>query len=46
MQIVTVGDLLGGASPDMPPQHGTHQKAERYSPTSMDSAGKSQQGLL
>ena len=46
LQIVTVGDLLGGASPDMPPQHGTHQKAERYSPTSMDSAGKSQQGLL
>ncbi len=46
LQIVTVGDLLGGASPDMPPQHGTHQKAERYSPTSMDSTGKSQQGLL
>ncbi|MCY3979798.1 MAG: restriction endonuclease [Chloroflexi bacterium] len=47
LQIVTVSDLLGGASPpDMPPMHGTHQKAERYSPTSMDSAGKSQQGLL
>ncbi len=46
LQLATVSDLLGGASLDMPPQHGTHRKAERYKPTNADSAGKSQQGLL
>ncbi len=46
VQIVTVGDLLDGASLELPPQHGTHMKAERFTPTRMDSAGKSQQGLL
>ena len=46
LQILTVGDLLGGAPFDMPPQHGTHRKAERFNPASVDSAGKTQQGLL
>ncbi len=46
LQIMTIGDLLGGAPFDMPPQHGTHQKAQRYTPTGKDSSGKSQQGLL
>ena len=45
-QILTVGDLLGGAALNMPPQHGTHRQAERYRPTSVDSSGKSQQGLI
>ena len=46
LQIMTIGDLLGGAPFDMPPQHGTHQKAQRYTPTGKDASGKSQQGLL
>ena len=46
LQILTVGDLLGDAPLDMPPQHATHRKAERYKPATVDSAGKSQQGLL
>ncbi len=46
LQILTVGDLLGGATLDMPPPHGTHRKAERYTPTNVDAAGKSQRGLL
>ena len=46
LQILTVGDLLSGAPFDMPPQHGTHRKAERFNPASVDSAGKTQQGLL
>ena len=46
LQIMTIGDLLGGAPFDMPPQHGTHQKAQRYTPTGKDASGKSQQGLI
>ncbi len=46
LQILTVGDLLDGAPFDMPPQHATHRKAQRYIPSNVDSAGKSQQGLL
>ncbi len=46
LQIMTIGDLLGGAPFDMPPQHGTHQKAQRFTPTGKDSSGKSQQRLL
>ncbi len=46
LQILTVGDLLDGAPFDMPPQHATHRKAQRYIPSDVDAAGKSQQGLL
>ena len=34
LQILTIGDLFGALQGiDMPPQHGTHQQAERYKPT-------------
>ncbi len=46
LQILAVGDLLDGAPFDMPPQHATHRKAQRYIPSNVDAAGKSQQGLL
>ncbi len=42
LQILTIGDLLGGDGADMPPQHGTHRKAERHKSTD----GKSQQDLI
>ena len=32
MQILTIGDLLGGASLDMPPQVGSHRRAGRWRP--------------
>ena len=42
LQILTVGDLLGGAAVDMPSQHGTFKQAERHKSTD----GKSQQDLI
>ena len=46
LQILTIADLLSGAPFNMPPQHGTHRKAQRYTPQGEDSSGKSQRGLI
>ena len=46
LQILTIGDLLGGAMVDMPPQHGTHRQAARYRPTRVSEEGKAQQDFL
>ena len=46
LQILTIGDLLGGAIVDMPPQHGTHRQAARYKPTRVSEEGKAQQDFL
>ena len=46
LQILTIGDLFGGASVDMPPQYGAHRRAERYNPTSVSVEGKAQKGLI
>ena len=32
VQILTIGDLFGGAGVDMPPQYGSHARAERWRP--------------
>ncbi len=42
LQILSIRDLLGGDGVDMPPQHGTHRRAERYKSTD----GKSQRDLM
>ena len=42
LQILTIGDLLGGAWVDMPSPHGTFKQAERHKSTE----GKSQQDLM
>ena len=42
LQILTIGDLLGGAVVDMPSPHGTFKQAERHKSTE----GKSQQDLI
>ena len=42
LQILTVGDLLGGASVDMPSPHGTFKQAERHVSTD----GKAQKDLI
>ena len=46
LQILTIGDLFGGASVNMPPQYGAHRRAERYNPTSVSVEGKAQKGLI
>ena len=46
LQLLTIGDLFGGDSVDMPPQHGTLQQAERYKPTGKSEEGRSQQDLI
>ena len=46
LQILTIGDLFGGASVDMPPPHGAHRQAERYKPTQVSQDGKAQKGLM
>ena len=46
LQILTIGDLFGGASVDMPPQYGAHRRAERYNPTAVSAEGKAQKGLI
>ena len=46
LQILTIGDLFGGASVDMPPQYGAHRRAERYNPTSVSAEGRAQKGLI
>ncbi len=42
LQILTVGDLFGGETIDMPPQHGTHQQAERWRANEVSADGESQ----
>ena len=42
LQILTIGDLLGGAAVDMPSPHGTFKQAERFKSTD----GKSQQDMF
>ena len=42
LQILTIGDLLGGASVDMPSPHGTFKQAERHVSTD----GKAQKDLI
>ena len=42
LQILTIGDLLGGASVDMPSPHGTFKQAERVK----SSDGKAQKDLI
>ena len=42
LQILTIGDLLGGASVDMPSPHGTFKQAERHVSTD----GKAQKDLM
>ena len=46
LQILTISDLFGGASVDMPPQYGAHRRAERYNPTSVSAEGRAQKGLI
>jgi len=46
LQILTIGDLFGGAAVDMPPPYGAHRRATRYKPTQVSEEGKSQQGLI
>ncbi len=46
LQILTIGDLLSGASVDMPPQHGTHQQAERWRAKDVSVDGESQRDLI
>jgi len=46
LQILTIGDLFDGAGVDMPPQHGTHRRAERYKPTGVSAEGRAQQDLF
>ena len=42
LQILTIGDLLGGAGVDMPPQHGTFKWAARH----RSSDGRAQRDLM
>ena len=46
LQILTIGDLLGGAGVNMPPPHGTFKQAEFYKPSAASREGKSQKGLF
>ncbi len=46
LQILTIGDLFGGAAVDMPPAYGAHRRATRYKPTQVSEEGKSQKGLI
>ncbi len=46
LQILTIGDLFGGASVDMPPQYGAHRRAERYNPTTVSTEGKAQKDMF
>ena len=42
LQILSIGDLLGGEGVDMPPQHGTHRRAARVK----SGDGKAQRDLM
>ncbi len=46
LQILTIGDLFDGAGVDMPPQHGTHQRAARWRRGDVSEDGESQRDLI
>ncbi len=46
LQILTIGDLFGGAGVDMPPQYGSHQQAERWRAKGVSVDGESQRELI
>ncbi len=46
LEILTIGDLFEGAGFDMPPQHGTHQRAGRWKRADVSEAGESQRDLI
>ena len=46
LQILTIGDLFEGAGVDMPPQHGTHQRAARWKRGDVSADGESQRELI
>ncbi len=46
LQILTIGDLFEGAGVDMPPQHGTHQRASRWKRGDVSVDGESQRELI
>ena len=46
LQILTIGDLFAGAGVEMPPQHGTHQRAGRWKRGDVSEAGESQRDLI
>ncbi len=45
-QILTIGDLFEGAGVDMPPQYGSHQRAERWRRGGVSVDGESQRDLI
>ena len=46
LQILTIGDLFEGAGVDMPPQHGTLQRASRWKRGDVSVDGESQKDLI
>ena len=46
LQILTIGDLFAGAGVEMPPQHGTHQRAVRWQRGDVSEDGESQRDLI
>ena len=46
VQILTIGDLFAGAGVDMPPQYGSHQRAERWKQGDVSADGESQRDLI
>ena len=46
LQILTIGDLLGGGGVDMPGAYNSIKRAAPHKPSSVSSDGESQQGLL
>ena len=46
LQILTIGDLFDGAGVEMPPQHGTHQRAARWRRRDVSEDGESQRDLI
>ena len=46
VQILTIGDLFGGAGVDMPPQHGTLARAARWQRGRVSEDGESQRDLI
>ena len=46
LQILTIGDLFDGVGVDMPPQHGTHQRAARWKRGDVSADGESQRELI
>ena len=46
LQILTIGDLFEGTGVEMPPQHGTHARAERWRRGGVGADGESQRDLI